>query len=223
MKRVLLAVLAFVGLVPLSSLAVLVIFSRGIIGTVADAPVRNVALVLGTGRMASKSLVSPVFQARMDAAAALYKAGKAQKLLISGYREGKGRATGNYDEPADMLAALTALGVPKANILVDDQAWRTYDSVRNVACVSHLKRLLIVSQRLHLARALFLAWSFGLQGIGVAAHDPPPSYEHQEWLLEGAARLKALMDLVRGGLWPCHVVKAPIWSGRNEPQRSIFR
>ncbi len=207
MKRVLLAVLALVALVPLSSLAVLVIFSRGVIGTVADAPVRNVALVLGTGRMATKSLVSPVFQARMDAAAALYKAGKADKLLISGYRYGKGRATGDYDEPADMLDALIALGVPRGDILVDDQAWRTYDSVRNAACVSHLKRLLIVSQRLHLARALFLAWSFGLTATGVAADDPPPGYEHDEGLLEGAARLKALADVVRGGFWPCGAVR----------------
>lgn len=208
MRHFIFALLLLAAMVPSCSLAILIIFSQDIVGRVADAPVRGVALVLGTGRMASKSIVSPVFQARMDTAAALYKAGKAQKLLISGYRDGSGRAKGNYDEPADMLDALIELGVPKADILVDDQAWRTYDSVRNAACVSHLTRLLIVSQRTHLARALFLAWSFGLQATGVAAKDPPPGYEHHEWLIEGAARLKALMDVIHGEFSSCQAVKA---------------
>ena len=208
MRRVLLVLLALAALVPLSSLAVLVIFSRNIVPQVAEAPVRSVALVLGTGRMIDNGLVSPVFQARMNTAAALVKAGKVSKLLISGYHSGQGHVTGDYDEPADMLGALTALGVPKGDILVDDQAWRTYDSVRNAACLSHLKRLLIVSQRLHLARARFLAWSFGLEATGVAARDPPPGYEPLEGLLEGAARLKALADVVRGGFWPCKAATA---------------
>ena len=207
MRRVLLAVVVLVALLSLSSLAILIVFSHGIVEQITDVPVSSVALVLGTGRMATRSRVSPVFQARMDTAAALYKAGNARKLLISGYRDGQGRATGDYDEPADMLDALTALGVPKAAIVVDDQARRTYDSVRNAACVSHLKSLLIVSQRQHLARALFLAWSFGLTATGVAARDPPPGYEHDEGLLEGAARLKALADVVRGGFWPCGVIR----------------
>ena len=72
-----------------------------------------------------------------------------------------------------MRMGLLKRGVPGTSIYTDGNAYRTWDSVLNARDVFGLDRLLIVSQREHLARALFLARSLGMHPHGVEAPEPP--------------------------------------------------
>src|SRR5579859_3256618 len=99
--------------------------TRGkIFSSMDELPVNDVGLVLGTSKMTKRGIENPHFEHRIEAAAALYKAGKVKHLLVSGDNHIK-----SYNEPDDMRAALMAAGVPAAAITCDYAGFRTLDSV----------------------------------------------------------------------------------------------
>jgi SanA protein len=128
-------------------------------------PVVEAALVLGTSKLLPNGSANLTFDYRLDAAAMLWKAGKARYLIVSGNH------TGDYDEPSDMRAGLIARGVPGKVIYRDGRGFRTWDSVVRARKVFGLERLAIVSQRDHVARALFIARNLGMQAVGFEAED----------------------------------------------------
>ncbi|SJZ39999.1 SanA protein [Enhydrobacter aerosaccus] len=133
----------------------------------ARVPAVQVALVLGTSRLMPSGAPNLTFDYRLDAAAALWKAGKARYFIVSGNH------TGRYDEPADMRAGLIERGVPPDAIYRDGKGFRTWDSVVRAHKVFGLDRMVIVSQRSHVARALFLARSLGMEAYGFDAREEP--------------------------------------------------
>ena len=132
-------------------------------------PTLGVALVLGTGPVTywRDGRITPnvPFVYRLDAAAALWRAGKVKYLIASGNR------TGNYDEPTAMRAGLIARGVPSDVIYRDFAGYRTIDSVLRARSVFGVRRMVIVSQRAHIERAMFLARAAGIDAWGLAARD----------------------------------------------------
>jgi SanA protein len=126
-------------------------------------PVVEAALVLGTSKLRADGSANLTLDYRLDAAAMLWKGGKARYLIVSGNH------TGDYDEPSDMRAGLIARGVPASMIYRDGRGFRTWDSMVRARKVFGLKRLAIVSQRAHVARAVFIARSLGMQAFGFEA------------------------------------------------------
>lgn len=120
----------------------------------ADAPPREVALVLGCAAF------SAFFDDRLATAAALVRAGKARRVL----------ASGGPEAPA-MGARLVALGVDADRVVVDDRGLRTFDSMTRARDAYGLREILVVTSGYHLPRALFLAARVGLDAVGVAAVD----------------------------------------------------
>ena len=155
-------------------------------------------LVLGAARLVRNYVANPFFHNRIEAAAALFKAGKVQYLIVSGSQAGGGRPRGGYDEPADMRAALIAEGVPAARIYRDYAGFRTLDSIVRAREIFGQKRVIVVSQPFHLSRALFLAHWRGLGDDGFAAADVPLRFGVRTYLREIAARAAAVLDLLRG-------------------------
>lgn len=131
-----------------------------------DVPQNNVGLVLGTSKRASSGGPNLFFEARMDAAAALYKAGKVEYLLVSG-----DNGEDSYNEPSDMREALVGRGVPKGRIYLDYAGFRTLDSVLRAREVFGQSRFTVVSQAFHNERAVFIARHFGLEVVGFNAAD----------------------------------------------------
>ena len=89
--------------------------------TVDSIPFNNDGLVLGTGKLIEKSGINRHFVQRIDAAAALYRAGKVKRLILSGDK--------GYDEPMEMKRALLQRGVPESALVLDNYGLRTLDSV----------------------------------------------------------------------------------------------
>lgn len=155
-------------------------------------PSFDVALVLGTSPT-TRGRANAFFESRMDAAAALFRAGVVRGILASGDNSVRG-----YDEPAAMREALAARGVPAEFITVDCAGFSTLDSVVRARRVFGLDRVLIVSQRFHLERALFLARDTGLDAQGYAAADAPPHWQARVRARESFARVKAVADAWSG-------------------------
>jgi SanA protein len=131
-----------------------------------DLPRVDAVLVLGTSPYGKRGQELWTLSYRLNTAAGLWHSGAADRFLLSG-----NRIDDDYDEPADMRDELVARGVPAKVMELDPLGRRTWDSIRRARDVYGKRRLLIVSQRAHLARAIFLARHFGIQAWGVAARD----------------------------------------------------
>jgi len=127
-------------------------------------PKADAVLVLGTSLHGRRGQTNWTLSHRVDAAAGLWHAGLADRLLVSGSSYDDG-----YDEARDMRDELVARGVPAAVIELDPLSYRTWHSVVRARYVFGKRRLLIVSQPDHLARALFLARHIGIEAWGAPA------------------------------------------------------
>lgn len=156
-------------------------------------PYNRVGLVLGTSQYLGNGNINLYFKYRIEAAAALYHAGKVKILLISG-----DHGTENYNEPEDIKNALIAKGVPDSIIHLDYAGFRTLDSVVRADKVFGQKKITVISQRFHNERAVFIAGRFGIAAVGLNAQDVPLGYGFMIQLREKIARVKVFADLVIG-------------------------
>ncbi len=157
---------------------------------VSDIEARAVAVVLGTSKNAGPDTPNAHFENRLAAAAALFHEGKANILLVSGYRDSP-----YYDETRDMIAKLTELGVPDSAILADDRGARTLDSVVRAKTVFGFDRVVIVSDDFHVNRALFIANRCGVDAIALRSEAVGYRDSRKVRMREYFARVKAVIDL----------------------------
>ena len=122
-------------------------------------------LVLGCGVRPDGS-PSLMLRDRLDMGLQLYESGAAPKLLMSGDH---GRA--DYDEVNAMKDYALDLGVPSRDVFQDHAGFSTYESMYRARDVFCAGKVIIVSQRYHLYRAVYDARALGLDAWGVAAED----------------------------------------------------
>lgn len=108
---------------------------------------------------------SPMLRDRLDTAIALYKAGVAPKLLLSG-----DNSIVEYSEPDCMLKYTLAQGVPPEDIFLDFAGFSTYESVYRSHAVFMADRMIVVTQKYHLFRALKACEALGIKAKGVASN-----------------------------------------------------
>jgi len=132
---------------------------------VEDAPSERVAIIFGAGLRRDGSPTA-VLRDRVEAGALLYFNGKVERLLMSGDNQ-----VVEYNEPAAMRQYAVALGVPEQDIVVDYAGSRTYDTCYRAKSIFGLKSALLVTQRFHLPRALFLCNMLGIKAQGVEANN----------------------------------------------------
>lgn len=152
---------------------------------IARLPDVEVALVLGTAPIGPEGGPNVYFVRRLDAAAALWKAGKVRHFIVSG----------SPGEPVAMRAGLVERGVPAAAVYGDPAGYRTWDSVLRARDVYGQKRLIIVSQRFHLSRALFQARHAGIEAWGFEARDVDSPYSIFTELRRFPSALRAYFDV----------------------------
>lgn len=154
-------------------------------------PFNRVALVLGTLPTSRDGGPNPFFTERMEAAADLYCSGRVQHLILSGDADIWG-----HDEPAEMLAALTAMGVPAMDMTMDRAGLNTFASVVRARTVFGQERFTIVSQGYHNERAVFIAEELGMKAVALNAKSVPIHRAKRSWVRERASRVKMWMDLL---------------------------
>ncbi len=125
-----------------------------------DAPTAPVAIVYGAG-IRRDGGPSAVLRDRLDAAIALYRAGKVDTLLLSGAAP----------EPVSMQGYALEQGVAPEDILLDEGGLRTYDTCYRAANVFGISQAILVTNHFHLPRAMYLCSQFGLDVQGVYAEE----------------------------------------------------
>ena len=136
-----------------------------------DAPA-DAAVVLGAAVWGAE--VSPVFRERINHGIDLYRKGRVRKLIFTGGR-------GNSGEPTESSAARRyALrgGVPAADILIEEESHTTYENIlyaKRLADARGVRKVLIVSDPLHMKRAVAMAGDVGL----AAEPSPTPSTRYR--------------------------------------------
>lgn len=155
-----------------------------------DVPTMQTALLLGTNpKTRDGKRPSSFYLARINATAELYKHGKFRQLIISGdRREG-------YDEPQTMRHDLIERGVPDSIIMMDGQGYRTLLSLKNSKQYFGVHDMIIISQKWHNERSIFLADKMNIKAVGYNADDvrhPRAIWTHIRELL---ARVKLFIDL----------------------------
>ena len=120
-------------------------------------------LVLGCGVYADGT-PSTMLTDRLKQAIALYEAGVAPKLLMSG-----DHGQENYDEVNVMKQFAIDSGVPSSDIFMDHAGFSTYESVYRTKDIFQAEKIVIVTQQYHLHRALHIAKALDLEAYGVSA------------------------------------------------------
>ncbi|MCE5207383.1 MAG: YdcF family protein [Chloroflexi bacterium] len=142
-------------------------YSLNRIFSVQEAPEVPVGIVFGAG-LNKDGTVTAVLRHRVEAAADLYFQGKVQKLLMSGDNRFV-----DYNEPGAMYRYAVELGVPPEDIVLDYAGRRTYDTCYRARDIFQVKKALLITQRFHLPRALFICGQLGLEAYGVNADQLP--------------------------------------------------
>lgn len=140
------------------------IYAKNRIFEAADSPNRRVAIVFGAG-LRRDGTPTAILRDRVETAVQLYSSGKVEKILMSGDNR-----FANYNEPEAMRQYALSLGVPANAIALDYAGRRTYDTCYRAKVIFGVKSALLVSQKFHLPRALFLCNALGLEADGVEAN-----------------------------------------------------
>jgi uncharacterized SAM-binding protein YcdF (DUF218 family) len=192
MRRILLALAFLVGVAWLASLASVVAAARRDGAGPADAIV-----VMGAAQYGGRP--SPVFRARLDHAATLYRRGLAPLVIVTG-GVGAGEVLSEAVVGRDYLLTI---GLPAAAIATEDAGRTSAASVR--AAARRLRerggtRALFVSDGFHLLRLGVLARRFGLRALGSPApHSPIASNSRRElgYLLAESVKAPVALLVVR--------------------------
>lgn len=121
-------------------------------------------IVLGAGIWGDKP--SPMLEDRLLEAIALYEDNVSSKLLMSGDH---GRI--EHDEVNTMKNFAIERGVHSEDIFMDHAGFSSYESIYRAKEIFGAKKVVIVTQKYHLYRALYIANRLGLEAYGVGS-DP---------------------------------------------------
>ncbi len=152
-------------------------------------PVKTV-IVLGASVHADGQL-SPILQDRVDTAIKLYKQGKVKDFLVTGDHR-----SNDYNEVAAMVNYLEDQGIDQSIITADHAGLDTYDSMYRAGKLFGIKNAVVVTQRFHLPRALFIAQHLDLNYKGFVADQRAYKTEYRLKQREKLANFKALWEVL---------------------------
>lgn len=138
-------------------------------------------LVLGAG-IRDGNKPSPMLEDRLKQGIKLYKAGVSDRLLMSGDH---GRI--DYDEVNVMKQYAIDAGVPSGDIFMDHAGFSTYESIYRAKAVFKAKKIIIVTQKYHMYRALYIGKGLGMKIYGVTSD----TQKYSGWLKREAREILA--------------------------------
>jgi vancomycin permeability regulator SanA len=147
------------------------------------------AMVLGASILPDGT-PSDALRDRLLVGISLYKNKNVDRILLTG-DDGAYHA----NEIVVMKRFAVAQGVPEADILIDGKGYRTYESCKHAAQSFKLKNILIVTQRFHMGRALYLCNRLGLNARGVTSDLQTYQKGTYFWLRDLAASVEAWWDI----------------------------
>lgn len=141
------------------------------------------AVVLGAGVRNGKP--TPMLRDRILTGVSLYECGAVPKIIMSGDH---GRA--DYDEVNVMKKLAMEKGIPDSDIFMDHAGFSTYETLYRAKKVFEADKVIIVTQKYHLYRALYIAEKLGIEAYGVPADLDDYAGQFKRDIREIAARVK---------------------------------
>lgn len=134
---------------------------------------------------------SGILQDRLDDGIALYFAGAAPKIIMSG-----DNGTESYNECWAMKQYAISQGVPSEDVFCDHAGFSTYETMYRARHVFGAERIVVATQTYHLYRALYDAQGVGMEAIGVPSDYG--EYANQSWydIREVFARTKDFFQVL---------------------------
>ena len=121
-------------------------------------------IILGAGIWGDKP--SPMLEDRLQEGIKLYQNNVSDKIIMSGDHGKK-----EYDEVNIMKNYVIERGIPSEDIFMDHAGFSTYESIYRAKKIFQAKKIVIVTQKYHLYRALYIANRLGIEAYGVGS-DP---------------------------------------------------
>ena len=149
----------------------------------------RVAIVFGASVYSTGEL-SPTLEERVEKAIELYRTNRVDRILVSGDNRHP-----SYNEPRAMQEYLVTHAVAPKDVIVDYAGRSTYDTCRRAKEIFGLERAVLVTQRYHLSRALYLANELGLDAHGVVTDGEKVRPFGYASVRELGAEVKAFLNL----------------------------
>lgn len=127
-------------------------------------------LVLGAGIWGDKP--SPMLEDRLLQGISLYENGASNKIIMSGDHSKE-----DYDEVTVMKKFAIDRNVKSEDIFMDHAGFSTYESMYRAKEIFQAKKIIVVTQKYHMYRALYIADQLGLEAYGV--NSDPRTYGGQ--------------------------------------------
>tara|TARA_B100000768_G_C11167179_1_gene327103 strand:- start:152 stop:781 length:630 start_codon:yes stop_codon:yes gene_type:complete len=161
----------------------------------------DVAIVLGTSKFTLDKKENLFYANRIKKAVELYKCNKIKFIVVSGDNGKK-----DYDEPTQMKLDLIKAGVPSSHVYCDYAGFSTIDSMLRMKLIFKESKFIVISQKFHLERAIYIARKNGIEAFGEAAKDVPALYAPYHNYREKLARVKAVLEVL--------ICKGPKFGGK---------
>lgn len=160
---------------------------------ISDVPQQKVGVLLGTSKLLRNGNSNQYFTNRIEAAVQLFEQDKIQYIIVSGDNSSK-----EYNEPEDMKIALVERGIPENRIILDYAGFRTFDSVIRAKEIFGQTKYVIISQKFHNQRAVYIARKNGIEAYGFNAEDVKNYGGFKTKVREIFARNKVFIDQLIG-------------------------
>jgi len=179
----------------------------------------DIAIVFGAG-FESLGKPSVYVQDRVNAAAKLYQMQKIKHLLLSGDNRFV-----EFNEPKAMAVLAKNNGVLDKDMVIDYAGRSSYETCYRAKHIFGVEKAVLVTQRFHLDRAIYLCRAMGVEAVGFVADDLVSEYKNLKWnyIREIPAALKAFWELYVSKPLPVLGEKTPFLKSLDSQPSSSLR
>lgn len=150
----------------------------------------NVGIIFGAGINGDQP--SKYLKDRLDAGILLYKSNKINKILLSG-----DNGSDEHDELTVMKKYCCQNGVDTTKIYIDYAGFDTYSTMFRAKKIFKINAAVLISQKYHLNRAIFIGNKMGIKSTGFSAN--VGRYNNYNYVIfrEYFSVVKAYFDVLR--------------------------
>lgn len=184
------AVVAIAGMIYVCDAIVVSASADRCFESVDSLPECETGVLLGTSIRGRYTDVNPYFRPRINGILELYRAGKIKRIYITG-----DSASVDYNEPRWMADTLISEGIPAEVISLDFDGSHTLESARHAAKFTGGQPYIVVSQRFHNERFIYMARQQGADvwGLNCGNYMHSNILQLRQRCREALSRVKAVM------------------------------
>lgn len=151
---------------------------------------KDIECIIVLGARVYNNMPCNMLRERLDDSIYLYKNNICNKILMSGDSVNE-----DYDEVGVMKEYAVLNGVKEEDILVDKLGLSTYDSIYRAKYIFEFNKVVVVTQRYHLFRSLFIGNRFNMECYGYSSFNIRHSKQFVRDFREVLARFKDFVTI----------------------------